>query len=158
MRFRRTDLHVMEAVGWWPLSVSTELIAVPALRAAALLDRIVPGCDRSGAGAIVEVYPAAALKRWGFVSRGYKRTKGKAVRVGLVDAFRAATTAWLRADAACWERCVRSDDAFDAVIAALVARASALSLCDPCHEGVREVAAREGWIALPAQGSLDRLG
>ncbi|MFL5911778.1 MAG: DUF429 domain-containing protein [Gaiellaceae bacterium] len=157
LRFRRTDLHVLDEVGWWPLSVSTDLIAVPALRAAALLDRVVPGADRSGEGLVVEVYPAAALKRWGFVSRGYKRAKGAAVRAGLVESFRQATAEWLHVPAVCWDRCVSSDDAFDALVAALVARAAALKLCDPCPTEARAVAGREGWIALPDADGLHRL-
>jgi hypothetical protein len=144
-------------VSWWPLSVSSDLIAVPALRAGALLDRVVPGADRSGSDLVVEVYPAAALKRWGFVSRGYKRAKGGGVRASLVESFRRATSGWLDASDACWERCVGSDDAFDAVIAALVARAADLDLCDPCPSELKDVATREGWIALPLADCLDRL-
>jgi len=45
---------------------------------------------------------------------------------------------------------VRSDDAFDAVIAALIARAHALGGTHDVPPTLREQAAREGWIALPS--------
>jgi hypothetical protein len=52
---------------------------------------------------------------------------------------------------------VRSDDAFDAVVAAFVARAAALELSDPCPGDLTEVVKRKGWIALPSADCLDRL-
>jgi len=53
--------------------------------------------------------------------------------------------------------CDESNDCFDALIAALVARASALGLCEEIPGELLETAEREGWIALPLVGSLERL-
>ncbi|MDA7640078.1 hypothetical protein N8787_00435 [Opitutaceae bacterium] len=39
MRFRATDKGIRKRLGNWPLSVSTDLIALPAMRAKALLNR-----------------------------------------------------------------------------------------------------------------------
>ena len=53
--------------------------------------------------------------------------------------------------------CLESDDAFDALIAALVARSVHLNLVEPIPEEDLETASLEGWIALPLRDSLDRL-
>ena len=157
LRFRLTDRHVAAETGRWPLSVSSDLIALPAMRAAALMTRVADGSDRSGAGRFVEVYPAAALRRWGFVGHGYKSRAGAENRSALVPAFHKRTERWLRLSEDRWHMCELSDDAFDAMIAALVARARFLELCDPYHDSERELASREGWIALPFADSLDHL-
>ena len=49
------------------------------------------------------------------------------------------------------------DNAFDALVAALVARAAAIGETIKIPKKHLEVARREGWIALPTEGSLDRL-
>ncbi|WP_419164393.1 DUF429 domain-containing protein [Candidatus Palauibacter sp.] len=96
-RFRRTDEIAKEKLGRWPLSVSSDLIAVPAMRAVRLLADAATGesIDRSGGGRFVEVYPAAALHVWGFPSRGYKRAKGAALRARLVSDLAERTADWL---------------------------------------------------------------
>jgi hypothetical protein len=51
-----------------------------------------------------------------------------------------------------------SDHAFDAVVAALTARAAMLpGGVDPVPAEFADLARVEGWIALPAPGSLSRL-
>ena len=157
LRMRATDQWVHQRTGRWPLSVSTDRIAIPALRAARVLSDMPEARDRSGSGPVVEVYPAAALRIWGFESRRYKRVPGALARGALVTAFRTATERWLELDDERWERCARSDDEFDALVAALVTRAAACGLVDPCPSGMRGVAAREGWIMLPLADSLARL-
>lgn len=62
LRMRATDEWVHQRTGRWPLSVSTDRIAVPALRAARVLSRLPQARDRGGGGPVVEVYPAAALR------------------------------------------------------------------------------------------------
>ena len=52
---------------------------------------------------------------------------------------------------------MQSDDAFDAVIAALVARAFSVGEVEPIPPEDRGVALREGWIAVPYAGSLSLL-
>lgn len=161
LRFRETDHVVAALTRRWPLSVSTDLIGVPTFRAARLLSRLAGdglAVDRSGAGRVVETYPAAALRLWGFASTGYKRRAGRPSLTRLLAALQRRTAEWLTLDAAARRLCGRSDDALDALVAALVARAATLGLCAPPPPEHAAAAAREGWIALPAPGSLDRLG
>lgn len=157
-RLRRTDLWVHEVTGRYPLSVATDRIASPAMRFAALLPRLAPGEPRDGSGQIVEAYPAAALWRWGFIHRGYKRAEGRATREALVDRFIECSSAWLSLDAAADRSCRESDDAFDALICALVARASARGLVEGIPDPDRVAGIREGWIALPRRETFSQLG
>jgi hypothetical protein len=79
---RRTDREVRARTGKVPLDVGADRIARAALGALQLLARL-----RSGSGAdlpllwsppttnesgVVEVYPAATLRQWGWPDRGYK--------------------------------------------------------------------------------------
>jgi predicted nuclease with RNAse H fold len=160
LKFRATDLDVAARAGREPLSVSSQLIAIPAMRAARLFTRLASvgmPVDRSGAGALVEVYPAAALKLWGLPFTRYKLGKGAAVRRTLLDALRARTGDWLALDETACTTCLRSADALDALVAALVARASALGLCEAPPPEQLPLARREGWIALPPVDALERL-
>ena len=157
LRFRRTDRVAKERLGRWPLSVSSDLIAVPAMRVAQLLAEVAATgevIDRSGGGRFVETYPAAALSIWGFPSRGYKGARGAEVRARLVSAFAEATTPWLTLSNEDWSRCRASDDVLDALVAALVARAAAIGRCEPIPPADHRLAAEEGWIALPQSESL----
>lgn len=146
LRLRATDLAVRRITGITPLSVSSDRIAVVAFRCARLLSRL-ETVDR-----VVEVYPAAALHQWKIERRGYKggraaqREERRAVRERIV----AALPDWLDLDA---DACAASDDALDAVLAALVTRAAALKLTYPPEGDV----AREGWIHIPRAGTLNRL-
>ena len=160
LRYRQTDRTVAARTGRWPLSVSTDLIGVPTFRAARLLARLAAeghAVDRRGAGRLVETYPAAALRLWGFASTGYKRRDGRPSLLALLRRVEARTRGWLELGAAARRLCRRSDDALDAVVAALVARAAALGLCEGPPPELAETAGREGWIALPAADALDRL-
>ena len=160
LRFRRTDEVAREKLGRWPLSVSTDLIAVTAMRAVRLLAEAAAtgeSIERSGGGRFVEVYPAAALHVWGFPSRGYKRTKGAAVRARLVSDLAEQAKDWLTLSEEDRARCMDSDDILDALVAALVARAAAIGRCEPIPPDDVELAKEEGWIALPQTGSLNQL-
>jgi hypothetical protein len=156
-RYRRTDLAVWRDVGIPPLSVSTDRIGIPAMRAASLMSKMSPAVVRDGSGLVVEVYPAAALRRWGFASRQYKGAKRANERAVLVADFVLRAGGWLAVSDLDRELCEQSDDAFDALIAALVARAAAVGLVDPIPDDERDAARREGWIAIPLQDSLDLL-
>ena len=160
LRFRRTDEVAKEKLGRWPLSVSSDLIAVPAFRAVRLLAETATtgeAIDRGGSGRFVEAYPAAALSVWGFPSRGYKGTKGARVRSQLVSEFAKETKAWLTLSREDWSRCRMSDDLLDSLVAALVARTAAIGCCEPIPPADRGLANEEGWIALPRSESLDKL-
>jgi hypothetical protein len=143
LRFRRTDLATQERTGAWPLSVSSDRIAIPAFRAA----RVLPAEPRDGSGTIVEVYPAASLRLWGFDPRGYKAERGRDLREQLVSRFFAAAP-WLDPGKFA-PAFAASHDSFDALVAALTARAAALGLTVAPDGGDAEAARVEGWIALP---------
>lgn len=166
-RYRRTDLWLWRTLRMPPpLSVSTDRIALPAMRAAALVPRLW-GAAGSGAGAgrepldgsglVVEAYPAAALRLWGLPSRMYKGAKNAGTRWALIERLLGVAGGWLDAGAGHVELCRRSDDALDALIAALIARAAAMGQVEPVPAGDRHAARREGWIAVPLAGSLARL-
>lgn len=159
LRYRFTDRVVTE-VARRPLSVSSDLIAVTAMRCARILSALNErgeAVDRAGWGRVVEVYPAAALAVWGFEPAGSKRSVGLEKRRVLVDALGQASRRWLSLSEAVVETCVRSDDCLDALVASLVARAAALGLTVPPPEERRDQVRREGWIHLPLEGSLAAL-
>ncbi|WP_405867080.1 DUF429 domain-containing protein [Streptomyces sp. NBC_00005] len=163
LRFRLTDDLTWKATSMRPpLSVSTDLLGVVALRAARLLDALdatgtpVP---RDGSGPVAEVYPAAALRLWGIRLTGsYKnaRPEARAVRehiLGMVEAGLgpAALPEQVRAT------CADSHDHLDALVCALVARAVLVGDTrwpQTSHE--RAAARQEGWIHLPG-GDLTAL-
>ena len=156
-RYRRTDLWVWKNLETSPpLSVSADRIALPAMRAAALLSRLPHPTARDGSGVVVEVYPAAALRRWGLPSRQYKRKENSEARGELVARL-LAETRWLSIESSGVDLCIASDDALDALVAALVARAAATELVEAIPSDDLTSALREGWIAVPTQGSLNRL-
>jgi predicted nuclease with RNAse H fold len=164
LRFRITDRFVHGKTRIWPLSVSSDRIAVPAWRCASLLSRVSGAIDRLGErDHVVEVYPGAALTSWGFQRHGYKRrgsaerrAEGEATPRRLLDDIGERGSPWLDLSAA-EERCVASDDALDAVIAALVARAAALKITLGPPEDELDVIRREGWIHLPTEDSFEQL-
>jgi hypothetical protein len=153
LSFRATDRVVMHTRR--PLSVSADRLGVTAMRCAHLLHRwSVAGeaVDRTGAGRFVEVYPAAALVRW---QLGGSRYKGSdtAVMLAMLTALCEALPS-LRLSAPDRRLCATVHDAFDALVAALVARAALLGLTELPPPAARELAAEEGWIHLPLPGSL----
>jgi len=112
--------------------------------------------DRIGTGRWVEVYPAAALRRWGLSPVGYKKKKGRARRQELVRQLQ-HEAGWLRLPDEVAAQCEADDNAFDARVAALVTRTAACGLCEGIPEESLALAEREGWIALPRPGSLQQL-
>ena len=157
LALRETDLAVRSATGLIPLSVAADRIGLAAMRCAGLLGRLAAAgapVDRSGAGVVVEVYPAAALKQWGLAYRRYKGITNTAARHQLIDTLTAAAP-WLRLGDH-QQACRRSDHALDAVIAALNARAAALGLTTTPVAEQFGAARTEGWIALPT-GNLANL-
>ncbi|OHV31642.1 hypothetical protein CC117_25880 [Parafrankia colletiae] len=150
LAYRVTDQRVRAETGLRPLSVAADRIAHTAMRCAGLLATLAGQglpVDRAGGGVVVEVYPAASLAGWGLPHLGYKTKNNISVLATLVDALLDAAP-WLDLGAHA-DLCRRSDDAFDAVIAALTARAVALG--HTALPGPDDVSAaeREGWIALP---------
>lgn len=172
-RYRRTDCFVRQRVfdetgrRLSPLSVSSDRIALTARRTAVLrecaYERSGVRFDRAGGDQVVEVYPAAALLVWGLDRGGYKATR----RLDRRDAERFARETLLAAieDRAGWlswlpgarDVCVDNDDALDAVLAALVARAAAMGLTAAPDVDDIGLAHSEGWIHLPVGNSLAAL-
>lgn len=156
---RATDLHVAGAVpGAVPLAVGADRIAAVAMRAAGLLAALADDdapVDRAGAGRVVEVYPAAALRIWGLASQSYKGVKNRPALGLLVTELQAALPEldWQGHEALAR----RSDDAFDAVVCALLARAAHLGLTAGPPADLADRAGTEGWIHLPRRDSLARL-
>lgn len=149
LAYRHTDFRVRERTGRWPLSVSADLIGYPAMRAAGLLAGwpAVPGAvRRSGVDSCVaEVYPAAALSRWGLPSRGYK--SDPAVRSALIGEL-LQRARWLDLGPSA-QQCAGSADALDAVLAALVAGAVHRGRTIAPAPDELLLAEEEGWIHLP---------
>ena len=155
LAYRRTDAVVRERTGRGPLSVSADRIAYPSMRCAGLLATLsAQGCPvrRSGIGSkVAEVYPAAALARWRLAATGYK-LDGPGLPRAVQALARAAP--WL--DLGSFQTlCRQSHDAFDAVIAGLVAGAVALGRVEAVPEEDLPVADEEGWIELPDPHFLD---
>ena len=103
LRLRATDRAVIAATGQQPLSVSSDRIAITAMRCARLLTSLSDAgypVSRDGAGLAAEVYPAAALRSWGFDPKGYKGPKPEQVakRASLIEQFASRSRSWLALD------------------------------------------------------------
>lgn len=175
LAYRRTDYFIREhkEIGIWPLSVASDKIALTAMRAQVLLNSLKSAGRRvepDGSGDVVEVYPAAALKRWrqtlegqgrdGLTHKGYKGSKGRSAREGLVQALfnEDGLANWLAfSNPGSISQCYETDDALDAVICALIAAVHASGQWQkPRQERSpgwtdtdAELAAAEGWIIVP---------
>ncbi|MGI9022098.1 MAG: DUF429 domain-containing protein [Acidimicrobiales bacterium] len=150
LRYRTTDLVLREG-GAPPLSVSSDLIGVAAMRGARLQHLLVVAgvpVDRSGVtGRVIEAYPAAALRAWGLISRKYKGQKNAEACRLLAAELTGRCGPLSSAAAACLEGC--DDDGLDAFVCAVVARAAlAGHTTRPGPEDLG-VARREGWIHVP---------
>jgi len=148
LAYRETDRDIRLRTGRWPLSVATDRLGLTAMHCAALLDRLgeaIGPINRAGSGIAAEVYPSATLRTWGFDTRGYKNDPAR--RVELLAQLEGVAP-WLDLHNV-GAMMIESDDAFDAVIAALGARAHALGVTFPAPPELLEQARREGWIHLP---------
>jgi Protein of unknown function (DUF429) len=166
---RATDVFVWERAKKLPLSVSTDRIAYPAMRCAAILGALqgrlgAAAVARDGSGVVAEAYPDAALRRWlpdEWIARetSYKGAApaARARRERLVATLRAALGARLALSDSQHARCCESDDCLDALVCALVARAVQLgSTIPPGDPEQRRLALVEGWIHLPAASLASR--
>jgi hypothetical protein len=157
---RTTDLAVREQTGRDPLSVSSDRLAICAMRCADLLVDLAGegGLDRTGGGLVVEVYPAAALRQWGLDPSGYKGARPEKVekRRELVAEVTAATSRWLELTDEDRELLIASDDILDALISAIVGRAVQMEGTLRIPDAHRRIAASEGWIHLPERRPLSK--
>jgi uncharacterized protein DUF429 len=163
---RATDHWVHRTTGKQPLSVTTDRIAYPAMRAAGLLAHYTRSSgdpvDRTGmTGLVCEAYPDPAIRRLGVWPQSiaprasYKRAAQDVREAILAKLVRAAP--WLALSDSDRERCVDCDDCLDALICALVARAAEQRKTIPPPEELTQEAILEGWIHLPESGSLSEL-
>lgn len=151
LSFRATDRRLISEGVRRPLSVSTDLIGVVAMRAAFLLDCLAAlgqPVDRAGSGKLVEVYPAPALGTWGINAVGYKSRVGAARLPQLLSEVEGGLG---RLDLDEPQRALAESDhnSFDALVCSLIARSSALGLTVGPPADLADRAVREGWIHLP---------
>jgi predicted nuclease with RNAse H fold len=157
LSFRATDRQLIADGVRRPLSVSTDLIGVVAMRAAFLLDCLAAlgqPVDRAGTGKLAEVYPAPALGAWGINAIGYKSRVGAArLPELLADVERRLG----RLDLDGPQRALAESDhnSFDALVCSLIARSSALGLTLGPPAELVDRAVREGWIHLPTNPLSD---
>ena len=165
LRLRETDRAVHKRSKRWPLSVTSDRIAIPAMRCAGLLTAIAGHIDpaavkRDGSGLCCEVYPDPALREWVAATpaalgrASYKKKENSETRKKLLAALltqlplddpdgRLATVA-------------DEDDYLDALLCALVARAAELGQTYLPKEGEQsDLADVEGWIHLPSRPLAD---
>ena len=159
LRLRATDLTVISETRQQPLSVSSDRIAVTAMRCARLLTRLKSAghqVARDGSGTVVEVYPAAALRQWSLDPRGYKGTKAEQIakRSQLVETL-LIQWPWLQVTDHERRLMASSDHLLDALLCAVIARAVVAGKTQPVPSDCRELASIEGWIHLPVR---ERLG
>lgn len=159
LRYRATERQLGGG-----LSPSLDQLVWIVLRCARLLDRYArqeaTGIDRTGEGRFVEVYPAAALDRWGMSPAksqnnpgSYKGDKAEqsARRERLMGelAVELVSTLDLPDDFIGSCNGAGGDHLVDALVAALVARSMAVGNCDPIPSDAIRRAQDEGWIRLP---------
>jgi hypothetical protein len=148
LRLRMTDRRVAQMTRRPPLSVAFDKLGATAARWAHLADALAASgtrVDRTGAGLVAEVYPAAARLRWNLSpSRSVAELQMALPSLQFADA----------SGAVAYEG---NEHAFDALVAALVARAVALELTERPRPTDLSVAAVEGWIHIPCRGSLAAL-
>lgn len=152
-RLRATDMWVWRHHGPRPLSVSTDLIGVTALRCARLqlivAEETGSTVDRTGRGRLAEVYPAAALAAWRLPATGYKRRTGDS-RALLADlAARVVTRFGVELTDAHRTLLRTVDDAFDALVSAVVAHEILAGRTAGPPVELEQAARHEGWIHVP---------
>jgi hypothetical protein len=165
LRLRETDRVVQSRTHRWPLSVTSDRIAIPAMRCAGLLTAIAShlgpaAVHRDGSGRCCEVYPDPALRGWiaatpaALGRASYKRKENSATRMRLLEALLLQLP--LDDPDGQLDQIAAEDDYLDALLCALIARAAELGqtrLPEPGRQA--ELAAVEGWIHLPDRPLAD---
>jgi predicted RNase H-like nuclease len=165
LRLRETDRVVSARTGRRPLSVSSDRIAIPAMRCAGLLTAIAghlgpAAVSRDGSGRCCEVYPDPALRGWiaatpaALGRASYKRQENSTTRVRLLEALLRQLP--LDDPDGQLDQVAAEDDYLDALLCALIARAVELGqthLPEPGREA--ELALVEGWIHVPDRPLAD---
>jgi predicted nuclease with RNAse H fold len=142
LRLRVTDL-VQVAAGRRPLSVSTDKLGSTALRAARILEAVAAthgpdASDRVGGGLIVEVYPAASRHAW-------RLSPTQRDVEPLIEPLGVQLAPPLVGE-------LSNEHVFDALVAALTARAVVLGQTVGPEQHQIRAAQVEGWIHAPTPG------
>jgi Protein of unknown function (DUF429) len=163
---RATDHWIHRTTGKLPLSVSTDRIAYPAMRAAGLLAHYAASSgeavDRTGVtGLVCEAYPDPAIRRFGLWpgdagARESYKGEARPLRERIVAAL-VRTAPWLELTSAHRRACGDWDDCLDALVCALVARAVERGLTAAPPAELADEARSEGWIHVPAPQALPAL-
>ena len=143
--YRATDLFVNRDLKLGsPLSVSANLIAIPAMRTRALLTHLeITALD--GSERVYETYPAASLRVWHLDGIRYKGRH--ATPEGRVQLLRALVDRW-NIQGVDLSALTVNDHVLDALICALTAR-EVLNHPREIPEAYRTLAREEGWIHVP---------
>ncbi len=147
---RFTDERVARHTSLYPLPVAANLFGATPIRGARLLHRLarpfdcgLPGTDGRPAGIVSEVYPAAALKRWGHPFQQYKGKQWSEACGRLIAALWSAGLP-VELDAPQHALLLTSDDVLDSVLCAVLARAIQLGQTEDAPPSAREQVLREG--------------
>jgi hypothetical protein len=165
LRLRETDRVVHARRNRWPLSVTSDRIAIPAMRCAGLLTAIAghlgpAAVRRDGSGRCCEVYPDPALRGWiaataaALGRASYKGKDNSPARPRLLGALLQQLP--LADPDGLLDQVAGEDDFLDALLCALIARAVELGqthLPEPGRQA--ELATVEGWIHLPDRPLAD---
>ena len=127
-----------------PLSVSTDRIALPAMRAMALLNRH-GVTDKSGDGQFFEVYPAGTLACWDLPCRSYKNGFGATDKRGRILAGIRRLFPQMQIPAGYLE----CDHALDALVASITTKMAKDGNTIEPNDSELANARIEGWIHLP---------
>ncbi len=127
-----------------PLSVSTDRISLPAMRAMALLKRH-GVTDKSGDGRFYEVYPAGTLACWNLPCCGYKIGPLAAKQRGKILAGIRRRFPQLKIP----QVCLHSDHALDALVASITSKFAKDGNTVMPSDSELASARSEGWIHLP---------
>ena len=159
LRMRVTDRVARDRTGRWPLSVSTDRIALPAMRGAHLLTRIARArhqrpLDRTGLAGVYETWPVGSLRCWALHEQGYNADapRGEAMRTALLEAMGRLEVGELSR-----RILIEHPDAFDALLAALTALAAVQGRTQRPTPAQIGPARLEGWIHLPSGTTVDEV-
>lgn len=151
LTLRETDRWVLKLFGRTPLRVAADRIAMPAMRAMALLRRH-GVTDRSGPsdGRFFEVYPAASLAAWGITDIGsYKSTSAAKREAAHVLRRKFLGRLRERFSLVAGDELAATDHALDALVVALTVHAARIGGTFPPEATQIDTARREGWIHVP---------
>lgn len=162
-RYRLTDQIVMHTLPGLRLSspVSSGAATATLQCAHVIAKKDYPPSAFGGppdAGNVIEVSPQASLGQWEMPYQGYKASKGRSLLHKMVTTM-VKDPLGPQVNLGPWfDTCRTNSHAFEALIAALTARAVALDRAiKPRNSAEVEAAMDEGWIWLPEKKSLSKL-